>query len=445
MKKKIVVIGAGIAGLAATHKLAKAGYDVTILESNSQLGGLGTFFKHGDKWIDKFYHCQMPSDNPLIKLIDEVGLMDQLYWKPTRMGFIIDGKRYSFNTALDLLKFSPLSFIERIRFGVISLLLRFLGKGKDLDNLPIEDWLGKLYGKNVWNKILKQLFLSKFGDHSGNLPSLYIWQRLGREKNVATRGYLKCGLKGFIDAIEDKIIKYGGVVKTNSPVKRLVKTELGVNVELENETISADWVISTIAIPQFSSLIKGTNLQDSFVDPKLPYQGVVNALFFLNRPLDNFYWAPVVNSNTEFDGVVEMTELVDKDQYCNKEMVYTMKYCYRGSDLFLEDEKTIAKRWTKQLISLYPDLNFTEKDIFDVKIFKAPFVEPIYPLGYTKLKPKMKIENANILLATSAQVYPNITSWNASTGLSNKVVELLIDLIKSDESKNTKNQFVRAS
>lgn len=429
--KNIIVIGAGIAGLAAAHKLAKEGNKVTLLESNSTLGGLGTFFKHGDDWIDKFYHCQMPSDNPLLKLIDEVGIMDQLYWKPTRMGFIVDKKRYSFNTPMDLLKFKPISFIERLRFGIVSLSIRYLGKGKDLDNLPIEEWFTKLYGSNIWNKILKQLFLSKFGDHSGNLPSLYIWQRLGREKNVATRGYLKCGLKGFIDAIESKILEYGGEIRTSSPVKNLVKNGNGVDVILENETLKADWVISTIPVPQFAETLKGTNIEENFHDPKLTYQGVVNALIFLNRPLDNFYWTPVVNSDTEFDGVVEMTELVDKEMYGNKNMVYVMKYCHRDSDLFKEDEVTIAERWKKQLLSLYPDLDFTEKDIADIKIFKAPFVEPIYPLGYSKIKPKMKVDNANIILATSAQVYPNITSWNASTGLANEAVEYLNKLSKT--------------
>ncbi len=442
MKNKIVVIGAGIAGLAASHKLAKDGYNVTLLEGNSQLGGLGTFFKYNDRWIDKFYHCQMPSDDPLLKLIDDVGLTNQLYWKPTRMGFIVDGKRYSFNTAIDLLKFKPITFFERLRFGVISLLLRYLGKGKDLDNLPIEKWFKDLYGANIWNKILKQLFLSKFGDHSGNLPALYIWQRLGREKNVATRGYLNGGLKTLIDSIEKKIKEYGGEIKVNSPVKKLIKTETGVEVVLENETIDADWVISTIPIPQFVNTIKETNIYKSFNDPKLTYQGVVNALFFLNRPLDNFYWIPVVNSNTEFDGIVEMTELVKKEQYGNKNMVYVMKYCHRDSDLFLENEKTIAERWKKQLISLYPDINFTEDDISDIKIFKAPFVEPIYPLGYSKIKPQMKVPDTNIILATSAQVYPNITSWNASTGLANKAIEYLYKLEKSNSEKKELNNAI---
>lgn len=436
--KKIVVIGAGIAGLSAAHKLAKDGHNVTLLEGNSQLGGLGTFFKHGDKWIDKFYHCQMPSDDPLLKLIDEVGIKDQLYWKPTRMGFIVDKKRYSFNTPIDLLKFNPISFFERLRFGVISLSLRYLGKGKDLDNLPIEKWFKKLYGENIWKKILKQLFLSKFGDHAGNLPALYIWQRLGREKNVATRGYLKCGLKGFIDAIEAKIKDYGGEVRVNSAVKKLNKSLNGVDVILENETISADWVISTIPIPQFSDAIRETEFENSFTDPKLTYQGVVNAMFFLNRPLDNFYWTPVVNSDTEFDGVVEMTELVNTEQYGDKNMIYVMKYCHRSSDLFKEDEESIKERWKNQLISLYPDLNFSEKDIDDIKVFKAPFVEPIYPLGYSKIKPKIKIDDANILLATSAQVYPNITSWNASTGLAEKVVDYLYKLNNGREKITSK-------
>lgn len=428
--KKIVVIGAGIAGLTAAHRLAKDNQEVILLEASNQLGGLGTFFKHDGLWIDKFYHCQMPTDNDLLELIDEVGLKDQLYWKPTRMGFIVEGKRYPFNSPVDLLRFKPISFIERIRLGVISLLIRYLGRSKDLDNLPIEKWFKKLYGQNVWNKILKQLFLSKFGDHAGNLPSLYIWQRLGREKNVATRGYLKTGLKGLIEAIEQKIISYGGKIYKNSPVKRIEQNGDKLKIYLDDTTIEADWIISTIPIPKFAEALKGTNLEDKFDDPQLTYQGVVNALFFLNKPLDNFYWTPVVNSNTDFDGVVEMTELINKEQYGNKHAVYLMKYCNRNSELFLENDQDIIKRWKDQFINLYKDLNISENEIADVKLFKAPFVEPIYPLGYSKIKPKMKIKDANIILATSAQVYPNITSWNASTELSNKAVKLLYSFQK---------------
>ena len=41
--QNIVVIGAGIAGLAASHRLISKGYKVTLIEASSQIGGLGTF------------------------------------------------------------------------------------------------------------------------------------------------------------------------------------------------------------------------------------------------------------------------------------------------------------------------------------------------------------------------------------------------------------------
>ena len=45
MSKKVTLIGAGIASLSAASFLAKAGYDVTILEKNSTIGGRARQFK----------------------------------------------------------------------------------------------------------------------------------------------------------------------------------------------------------------------------------------------------------------------------------------------------------------------------------------------------------------------------------------------------------------
>ena len=39
MAKKVIIIGAGIGGLATANLLAKAGYEVSIYEKNQQTGG----------------------------------------------------------------------------------------------------------------------------------------------------------------------------------------------------------------------------------------------------------------------------------------------------------------------------------------------------------------------------------------------------------------------
>ena len=88
MNRHVAIIGGGIAGLASAQKLARQGCRVTLLEASPDLGGLGTFFQWRGRFVDRFYHCIMPSDAHLLALIREVGLEDQLYWKPTRMGFI---------------------------------------------------------------------------------------------------------------------------------------------------------------------------------------------------------------------------------------------------------------------------------------------------------------------------------------------------------------------
>ncbi len=429
---KVVIIGGGITGLSAAFELARAGNKVTLVESEDQLGGQGTFFKFGAQWVDRFYHCQMPTDEYLLRLIHDVGLADRMYWKRTHMGFIVDGVRYPFNTPMDVMQFKALSFIQRLRFGIVSLLIRRLGKGLDLDNIRIEDWFSKLYSKEVWTKILRPLFCSKFGSQGGNLPALYIWQRLGREINVAKRGYLKGGLKSFIDGIESKIKSYGATVLTKSPVKTIDEADNNMRVTLENgESIDCDWVVSTIPMPLLKETIKGTPLDNVFRDPNLPYIGVVNVLFFLSRPLDNFYWAPVVNSGTEFDGIVETSELIDKSQYNGRHLVYLMKYCDRNSELFCEDEQMIIQRWSDQLIKLYPDIKLKKEDIQEAYVFKAPFVEPIYTLGYSNIKPDLRVGNSKLILATTAQVYPHIASWNRCVKLADDAVA---HLRKNDQS-----------
>ena len=42
---KVVIIGAGYAGLAAAACLAKEGFEVTVLEKNTQLGGRARMFE----------------------------------------------------------------------------------------------------------------------------------------------------------------------------------------------------------------------------------------------------------------------------------------------------------------------------------------------------------------------------------------------------------------
>ena len=426
-RPRVVVIGGGIAGLAAAHRLGGGGADVVLVESSAQLGGLGTFFRSEDDWVERFYHCVMPTDDALLQLLDELGLGDQVQWRRTTMGMAVGGTRYPFNTALDLLRFRPLPFLDRVRLGAVSLLLRRPGKGEDLDDVRTEDWLRGLYGDRIWERVWEPLFRSKFGPAVGDVPALYLWQRLGRESNVAVRGYPRGGYRSIIDSLRAAIESTGGEVRTSAPVAGLRQRGDEVHVELAGgEVLSADWVISTAPLPLLRQLTADApELAEALPDVRLQYQGVVNAVFFLRRPLDDRYWMPVIGSGTEFDGVVEMSSLTGPETYGGRHLAYTMKYTDRTSDLFLDDDEAIAARWTDQLLELFRDLPLRREDVLEVSVFKAPFVEPAYPLGYGRMKPAIAVGDTRLLLATTSQVYPRVTAWNSSVALSNEVVDHL--------------------
>lgn len=420
-----VVLGGGIAGLVSAYRIARSGRPVTLLESAPQLGGLGTFFTHDGRDLERFYHCVMPSDAHLLPLLGELGLAEGIRWAPTTMGMVADGRRYPFNTALDLLRFDALSLARRIRFGAVSVSLRRLGRGRDLDDVRTEDWLRRLYGDAIWESMFVPMFGGKFGAAFGDVPANYLWQRLGRESNVATRGYPAGGYRSIVDALHTAIVDAGGVVRTATPVTSVDADTTGVRVTCADGTVVvADDAVSTLPLPALAA-VAAPGLAPSVPAPQLRYQGVVNAVFFLDRPLDGHYWAPVMRSGAEFDGVVEMSALTGTERFGGRHVVYAMHYCGRDEPLHTEPEDDIARRWADQLVALYPD-RITAADVADVRVFSAPFVEPIYPLGYGSTKPGSRVGDTRLRLATTAQVYPDVTSWNSSTGLAEQVVAELL-------------------
>ncbi|MGC1439563.1 MAG: hypothetical protein WA888_03070, partial [Burkholderiaceae bacterium] len=53
----------------------------------------------------------------------------------------------------------------------------------------------------------------------------------------------------------------------------------------------------------------------------------------------------------------------------------------------------------------------------EARVFRSPHVEPVYRIGYLKTQPPVELVDHKVYLTTSAQVYPQVTSWNGSVGL----------------------------
>ena len=49
----------------------------------------------------------------------------------------------------------------------------------------------------------------------------------------------------------------------------------------------------------------------------------------------------------------------------------------------------------------------------DQFLFRAPFVEPIWTVNYSRIRPPTAVIPGRLYLACTAQVYPRVNSWNS--------------------------------
>jgi protoporphyrinogen oxidase len=145
MKKKVAIVGGGYGALAAAYDLAKGGAEVTIFESESSLGGLaGSFELSPGVWLEKFYHHWFSSDRAIMDWLREIGAGDLIQEKESNTGLYYANSLFRLSSPFDLLSFSPLPFIDRIRTGLMVLAARRVKDWRELESQSAEEWIRRL-------------------------------------------------------------------------------------------------------------------------------------------------------------------------------------------------------------------------------------------------------------------------------------------------------------
>jgi protoporphyrinogen oxidase len=422
---RIAVLGGGIGGLATAHFLLQAGYTPIVFEASDRVGGLGTYFVHAGATLDCFYHVILDSDADLCALVRDLGLGDRFIWRETGMGFHIGGTLYGFNTPLDLLRFRALSLADRLRTGLGALYLTTLKRnGRDLDAMRAFDWLPRVFGDRVFARIWQPLLRAKFGERAESVPAYWVWNLLNREKNGSqeVKGYVRGGYAIIAETLQRSIGFRGGEVRLRSPVNAVELREGGVIVESSGLKESFDAVVSTLPLPVLAKLARG-GMRAAIPLPELAYQGVVNAVVLSRQPLERFYWTVVVDPSFPFQGVVETTHVIPREWVGDRHVIYLMNYCAAGSEPYRRSDELVQRQAVDGLRALYP--RFNAADVEAVYVFRAPYVEPVWSVGYLQKRPAVRVAESRLYLSTTAQAYPRVTAWNTSVALARETVAAL--------------------
>ena len=282
--KKIIIIGAGPAGLTAGYELIKTGkYEVTILEQSDSIGGISKTVNHngnrmdmgGHRFFSKSAKVNEWWNNMLPKELDSE-LTDKAMLVRKRVSRIFyDHKLYDYPVKLNKTTLTNMGAGRTIKVGC-SYLKAMIHKLPEtsLENFYINRFGEKLYEmffkgytEKLWGRAPKEISADWGAQRVKGLSIKSILKGIIQKKNTETSLieeflYPKYGPGQMWETTADRFISLGGKIEMNCRVKNVISDEPGrvntVRYEADGRevTVSADYVLSSMPL---SELISGMN------------------------------------------------------------------------------------------------------------------------------------------------------------------------------------------
>lgn len=256
--KKVIVVGAGMAGLAAAFRLRQAGVQVAVLESSARVGGRISTDSRDGYLIERGAQLITSTYRNALALVKELGLESQL--KPTSpwVAIVKDGipRRLPSGARFPLYAVSTglVSIAELLRFIWHTTKLRWppvdnYAAWADYDDEDTARWCAPRFG-HAGDYLVEPLvaggLLQKIEETSRavTLATLALTDN-GRSKEMT----LTRGLGALPETLASRV-----EVKLEAPVQSIEADSDGVSVRLSGENLRADYVVLATTAPVASRL-----------------------------------------------------------------------------------------------------------------------------------------------------------------------------------------------
>ena len=433
---KVIIIGAGVAGLAAAYDLAKRGHEVAIYEAGDRAGGQVRTFEVGGGRVEIFYHHLFRSDTDIVALIDELGLGDDLAWIDSNVGLHARGKNYPFVGPLDLLRFDRVSLITRVRLGLAALYLRRYKDWHNFEGKRAAEWIRRWVGLEGYNAVWGPLLRAKFRSHAEDVSLVWFWGKIhlrfaSRQGGLFAKeqlGYLRGSFGRLIDALVDAVTARGGTLDLGAPVERvLIEDGRAVGVRLrDGREARADAVLATVPSEWFAKMVPELAERDArYVEmlTALQYQWATVLAITLDRPLSPIYWLTMTEDDCPFVVAVEQTNFMPPSDYGGEHLLYLSNYVDPGDPTTEQTADEVFDRYEPYLKRINPA--FDRSWVHEKWLFTDRAGQPVVHARYHETIPPHRTPVPGLYLANTTQIYPEDRGQNYSIRMGVRVARLL--------------------
>lgn len=448
-KKRVCIIGTGLTGLVAAHRLLDEGFEVVLLESTLEAGGMVNSFKMGSEFIEYIYHHCFTSDKYLYQLIREIGIEDQLTWHTTSEAVYARNTLYPFSSPLDLLRFRPIPFWQRLKTGLTVLRAARLKNWQALESATAADWLRRYSGQKAYDCLWRPLLRSKFDLEAEEVSAVWIWNKFklrghSRERTSGSSklGYMNGGFGTLIKALVESITARGGKIHYGHTAMNICRSgsksllpNYRVACILENCStvqVDADAVVATVSCRQFANISANLDLPETYLKKVrgVRYKGDLCMIIRLKKELSPYYWTTVCDE-LPFVVVVGHTNMVGTRNYGGS-VLYLSRYLDVADPLWTQPDSEIFQLFAQGLGLMYD--TFSQQDVIDWRLRRIRYAQPVISRFYTAGMPAMDTPDPGVKLAGMAQIYPEDRGMNYAVRLGNQSAQSILGYFSSQAS-----------
>ncbi len=295
--RRVIIVGAGIGGLAAGYWLGKRGYEVEILEASDRPGGrMLTLERKGDK-VDvgaQFYHSDY---RYAYELMDAVGLTSTKRVITGKTQFLLeDGSSFLYDHRMPYMKALGLQGNLKLYWLVLKYVLlkrrfpmyRIAEDRPEYDDVEVMELFNGASDGPLRDYLVTTMSMAE----NMGMPewmSLYHFLHTFRLTSFTDFIALSGGVASLPEALA-KILP----VEYEAPVRQLVMDKgrvVGVQMEADGSVRDAGHVIVAVA-PSAAALLMPEELEEQrqFFDSVI-YSPFPMPVFFLDRPLSKKVWS----------------------------------------------------------------------------------------------------------------------------------------------------------
>lgn len=412
-----VIVGGGFTGLAAAITLLDAGKTVAIVERDSMLGGLASGFDVGGHELEKFYHHWFTSDTHINRIAGRIGRGDRIVTRQTRTGMYYAGNFFRLSTPMDLLRFTAIPLMDRIRTGLATLAVRRVKDWKQLEAISAKDWLLQHFGKTAYKVVWEPLLAGKFGADADEVSAVWFWNKLALRGSSRGKGggeelaYYKGGFAQLARDIGDYIVAAGGKVMLDCEALAVDRSGGAVEVETSRGVVRGLASLVTTPLPHAAKILeRGTSAAYAESLRRIRYLGNVCLVLEMTRSLSELYWLNVNDPSFPYVGIIEHTNFEPRESYGGRHIVYLSKYLPVTDALYQMTPEQVFEYSLPHIQRMFPA--FDRSWVTRHHVWRAPYAQPIVEKHYSRLIPDVETPIEGVFLSTMAQVYPEDRGTN---------------------------------